>query len=106
MEKLAVNISDAFGSPFSSGGKTIGNLLGIILNGSFVLAGIAVLFLLIFAGLSIIIGAGNNNPESTEKGKKAATAAVIGLLIIFSAYWIIKIIELIVGNNFITNPTI
>jgi len=106
MEKLAiVNIGGTFGSPFSvNGGKTIGDLLGVILNVSFVLAGIAILFLLIFAGLSIIIGAGSNNPENTEKGKKAATAAVVGLVIIFSAYWIIRIIELITGNSFITQP--
>jgi len=108
MEKLAIiNIGDPLNSPFStSGGKTIGDRMGVILNASFVLAGIVFLFLLIFAGLSIIIGAGNNNPENTEKGKKVATTAVIGLLIVFSAYWIIRIIELIVGSSFITNPNI
>lgn len=104
MEKLAVDIGREFKSPFSSGGKTIGDLMGVILNTSFVLAGMAILFLLIFSGLSIIMGAGNNNPESVEKGKKVATAAVIGLVIVFGAYWIIRIIEIITGNNFITSP--
>ena len=43
------------------------------------------------------MSAGNSNPEGAEKGKKVITAAVIGFVIVFSAYWIIKITEKLTG---------
>ena len=100
---LAVNITESFKSPFGQT-KTVGDLITIFLRGSFVVAGIFILVLFLIAGFSIIQGAGNDNPEAAQKGKNAATAAVIGFVVIFGAYWIVRIIEVISGNNFITNP--
>ena len=96
MEKIAVDIGESFGSPF---GQTYGlaDLVSVILSNAIVVAGIILLFLLIFGGVSMIIGAGQDNPEAAGKGKQAATAAVIGFIIIFAAYWIIQIIETITG---------
>jgi hypothetical protein len=105
--KLAFDIGNAYNSPFGkSGGKTIGDLISLILTASLSIAGVLILVLIIFAGISLISSAGSNNPEQAEKGKKAATAAIIGFIIILSAYWIIRIIEIISGTNFITNPGI
>jgi hypothetical protein len=50
------------------------------------------------------MGAGKNDPEQAAKGKKAATTALIGFIIVFAAYWIVRIIELIFGVPFITQP--
>lgn len=98
-----VDIGNVFNSPFSvSGGKTIGDLVSLIINISFVLGGILVLFFIIFAGFNIIAGAGQNNPEAAKRGQQAATAAVIGFAIIFVAYWIVRIIEIITGYSFLT----
>lgn len=80
----------------------IGALVSLFLKASFALAGLLILFFIIFAGFQIIVGAGQNNPEAAKKGKEAATAAVIGFVIIFVAYWIIRIIEIITGQPFIT----
>lgn len=98
-----VDITERFNSPF---GKTssLGDLISIFLKVSFVIAGVFVLVLFLVAGFSIIASAGTNNPEAAEKGKNAATAAVIGFFVIFAAYWIVRIIEVVSGNNFITNP--
>jgi len=101
MNQLAFNIADKFQTPFTKV-EDIGGLISLVLQASFVLAGIIILFLLIFAGFSIIAGAGNDDPQTAAKGKQAATAAVIGFVIIFSAYWIIRIIETITGISFIT----
>ena len=49
------------------------------------------------------MGAGEDNPEKAKKGKQAITAALIGFMIIFCSYWIIKIIEIITGVS-ILNP--
>ncbi|OGM10796.1 hypothetical protein A2Z22_02830 [Candidatus Woesebacteria bacterium RBG_16_34_12] len=98
MDKIAVvNIADIFQSPFGHPGFGLGVLVSIIVSNAMIIASLILLFLLIFGGISIIIGAGAGNPESTAKGKKAATSALIGFLIIFAAYWIIQIIEKITG---------
>jgi hypothetical protein len=67
------------------------------LSNAIVIAGIILLFLLLFGGLSVIMGAGQSNPQKTAQGKSALTSAVIGFIIIFFAYWIIRAIEIITG---------
>jgi hypothetical protein len=103
MNKLAaVDIEQVFDSSFDTGGNTIGDLVALLVQASFVIAGVLILFLFIFGGFGIIMGAGNDNPEQAAKGKKALTSALIGFFIIFTAYWVIRIIEIIVGVNFVT----
>lgn len=65
-------------------------------------AGIIFLFLLVFGGIGIIASAGSNNPEGVEKGKKAVTSAFIGFIVVFAAYWIVRLIELITGLTLIS----
>ena len=50
-----------------------------------------------FGGFSIIMGAGQGDAKKTGQGKKAATSAVVGFLVIFASYWIIQIIQIITG---------
>ena len=101
-----VKIDESFGSPFGRGGKEISDLVSIILNGGMAIAGILILFLLLFGGFSVIAGAGSANTEQSERGKKAITSAVVGFILVFGAYWVIRLIEVIVGVNFITQPSI
>lgn len=98
-----VDISKEFNSPFGRT-KTIGDLVSLFLNGALVIAGIFVLVLFLIGGFSIITGAGGDNPETAQKGRNAITAAVIGFVVIFGAYWVIRIIEAITGTPFITQP--
>ena len=99
MNKVAIDI----GSTFFGGGHPlqqisgVGQLVSIIVSNALVVAGIIMLFLLVFGGFSIIAGAGRDNPEQASRGKQAATTAVIGFIIIFAAYWIIQLIQLITG---------
>lgn len=104
MEKLAlVDIGKSFGSPFGQT-KGLADLVSVILSNALVIAGIIFLFLLIFGGISMIAGAGRDNPEQAAKGKQAATAAVTGFIIIFAAYWIILIIEAATGLAILNPP--
>lgn len=105
MNKLAVNIGANFSSPFGQT-KTLGDLITLATNTALIIAGLVVLFLMVFGGLSMIIGAGNNDPQSAARGKQAATYAVIGFVVIFVAYWVIQFIEAITGLNFITAPVL
>jgi len=97
MEKLAqINIGETFNSPWGRP-QGFGDLVSIILSNALILAGLILLFLLIGGGLMMIIGAGQSDPQSSAKGKQAATAAFVGFIIIFAAYWIIRFVESITG---------
>lgn len=72
-----------------------------IITGAISIAGIILVFLLIGGGIAMISGAGKSDPKTVEQGKKAATSALIGFIVVFSAFWIVKLIELITGLNLI-----
>ena len=98
MNKIAlVDIGSIFNSPWGKPGGGIKDFVSVILSNAVALAGIILLFLFVFGGISIIIGAGQGNPETAARGRKAITSAVIGFLLIFTAYWIVQIIQTITG---------
>lgn len=103
MNKLAEEIGPYF--PGARGNLTepqnISNIVTAIITGSLSIAGVILLFLLIGGGIAMIAGAGKSDPQSVEKGKKAATSALIGFIVVFSAFWIVKLIETITGLNLI-----
>ena len=66
-----------------------------LVTGAISVSGILLLFLLIGGGIGMIAGAGKSDPKTVEAGKHAATAALIGFLVVFSAYWIVRLVEVI-----------
>ena len=102
-----VNIRNKFGSIWygaEDGGKGFADLVSVILSNALVVSGLIILFMFIFAGISIILGAGSGDTQAAARGKQTATAAVIGFLIIFGAYWIIQIVEKITGLKILNPP--
>jgi len=102
MKQLAqIDIGEKFFGPDSAtklkklGG--IGSLVSIVIQIAFALAGIVFILLLIAGGIAMIAGAGTDNPEQAAKGKRAATSALIGFIIVFVAYWIVQLIEVLTG---------
>ncbi|PWU23752.1 hypothetical protein C5B42_01855 [Candidatus Cerribacteria bacterium 'Amazon FNV 2010 28 9'] len=71
------------------------DFLQLILPNAFVLAGFILLLYLVFGGVMIISSAGN--PKATEKGTQAITGAILGFVVIFVAYWLVRLVELITG---------
>jgi hypothetical protein len=69
-------------------------LVGALINLVLVLAGLVAFFYLLLGGLQWILAGGDK--EGTEKARKRITAALIGLVIVFSAYAII-----ILASNFL-----
>lgn len=100
MGKLAVDIGSSFfgsGGHFLSDLPGIGKLVSIIVSNAIIVAGIIMLFLMVFAGISMISGGASGNPQKVAQGKQTATIAIIGFIIVFISYWIVQIIEQITG---------
>lgn len=83
------NIADPLGGKFSSIGDIINTLVPYI----FALAGLALLFILIIGGFELMTSAGD--PKKMESAKGKLTNGVIGFVIIFVAYWLVQIMEVI-----------
>lgn len=80
---------------------TTGQLITLWLPNALVLAGIIVFFLIIGAGWQVIMGAGSEaSAQDKAKAQAALTYAIIGFLLIVSAYFILQIVGVITGINF------
>lgn len=98
MKKLALTlpgyptpIVDPTGGRFSTIGDVINQLIPYI----FALAGIILLFVLIWGGFELLTSGGD--PKKVESGKGKITHAIVGFVIIFVAYWLVQILETIFG---------
>lgn len=76
---------------------SLGAFISAVLPTVFVVSGIILLVLIVFGGLTMILNAGSGDAKKVEQGQKALTSALIGMVLIFTAWWIIKIIEYITG---------
>ena len=74
-------------------------LISIILRNSLTIAGIILLGLLIFGGIGFIMNAGSGDSKKADQAKQTITSALIGFAVIFGAYLIIQVVELITGLN-------
>ena len=90
---LSFSINTYIRTPFASPKfLTIGDVVSTILNGAVGVAGIIMLFLLLGAGWTIISSHGNN-PEGMKKATKTATTAIVGMLVVVFAYFIVQLVE-------------
>jgi len=103
--QLAVNIGDQFfgkggsktgGSPLSSL-TDVGRMVSFFLKTSFVITGIILIFYFLLGGIGLMSSAGQSDPQKAEQAKKTITSAIIGFIVVFAAYWIVKLIGKIFG---------
>lgn len=99
---LAVNIDPTIFSP-AGNFPTIGSFINTLIPNIFVISGVIFFIIFIYAGFAMI-AAGQAEPEKWKKIQAVMSSALVGLIIIFVAYWIIKIIEIVTGLN-IFNPS-
>lgn len=101
--KLAqIKIEDNFGSKVGKTGGDLGQVITNFLDLGMVIASVTLLFLIIFAGIGIIGGAGKDDPKAAAQGRASLTYAIIGFSVIIGSYWIVRIIELTLRVNFLT----
>lgn len=83
--------------------RTVGSLVNVLVPNIFTISGLILLVLLIFGGFQYIVAAGSGDAKAMEKGSKALTAAVIGLILIVCSFWIVQIVETITGLTLLPN---
>ncbi|MBI4059100.1 hypothetical protein HY404_02545 [Candidatus Microgenomates bacterium] len=77
--------------------NSVGSITSELLKYLFVFAGLTVLLFLIFGGFQMMTSGGD--PAGLKEGKDKVTHALIGFVIIFTAYWLVQAIGLIFGVN-------
>jgi hypothetical protein len=75
----------------------VGGIVTIFLNAAFALSGLILLFFFIMGGIGMIGSAGQSDPQKAEQAKKTITSAIIGFVIVFTSYWIVKLIGSLLG---------
>ena len=83
-----------------AGNDTLGGIVGNILPYLLTIAGLILFGMLVAGGFTMLAGAADK--ESQEKGKQQITSALIGFIIIFLAYWIAQILQVIFKINILS----
>jgi len=82
------------------GNSDVGGILSSLLPTTLTLAGLILFGMLVAGGFTMLVGAADK--ESQEKGKKQVTSALTGFVIIFLAYWIAQILQVIFKINIVS----
>ena len=77
----------------SSANDSIGGIINNALPTVLSIAGLILFGMLVSGGFTMLAGAADK--ESQEKGKKQITSALIGFFIVFLAFWIAQILQVI-----------
>jgi hypothetical protein len=84
-----------FDDPVAAKFQTPGDILTEIFKYLFPLAGIILFFFLIAGGFLYLISAGNE--EQTKKASTMLTNAIVGFVILFVSFWLMKLLQFVFG---------
>jgi hypothetical protein len=90
-----VKIPGYQGTDFEFIDKNVADIIGSLFNYLLPLAGILMFAMIVYGGLTLMLSGGN--PEGVKEGTNKILFGVVGFIVVFTAYWIIKIIEIIFG---------
>ena len=103
MRLAQVDISKVWqlsGENGNGGFSSLSDIVSHLLPNILLLGGIISFVIIIVAGIGMISGAGGGDSHGAESKKQALTYAIIGLVTMFGAYWILQII------NFVTHGSL
>lgn len=72
-----------------------GTVVNLIVSNLFVVTGLVIFALVIMAGFHYL----QDSSKGVEEAKKLISGAIVGLLVMLSAYWIVQIIKAITGAD-------
>ena len=94
-----IDLGDALklkdGTPIRSVFDSPAAIIQVLLPNLFLFSGLIVLGILVFGGFTMVASGGDS--KGLEKGRQAIQSALIGFLLIFGAYWIVQIIQIVTG---------
>ena len=96
-------LNEGFPLEDSISGKNItnlGDLISVLIPYIFGITGFILLIMIVFSGFQMLTSAGN--PKAMESGQKRLINAIIGFVIIFLAYWLVKFAGQMLGIESIT----
>lgn len=71
--------------------STPGGIISRVLEYAFPLAGIILFVMIVIGGFQMVLGAGEQ--KAMEGGRQRVTMAIVGFILLFSAYWVAQILE-------------
>ena len=80
--------------------QTFGDVFTIVIKNAHIAAGLLMFFYLIFGGFKYLTAAGDE--KAVMAAKTTLTNAIIGMVIVFCSYWIIWIIQVVLGVEIIS----
>ncbi len=83
------------GTTVSSAYKTPADLINLLTANIFIFGGIILFGMIIYSGFLFI----TQGEKGMEQAKTTLTTAVLGFIIMFAAYWILRIIKIATGAN-------
>ena len=98
---LPGNVSIQGPTGFSANFTDIGHILTDIIPLIFIIAGVGLLLMIISAGFTMLTSAGD--AKKMEKAQQQLTYAIVGFIIIFAAFWLVKIFGTIFGVSTINS---
>jgi uncharacterized membrane protein len=82
-------------APVSSVYDTPSSLINLLATNIFVFAGIVIFFTFAYAGFKMI----QDEAKGKDEARDMFTKAVLGLVVMFVAYWVVQIIAVVTGAN-------
>ena len=105
---LAVDIKNTFfGTDHVNANKLTqspGTLVNNLIPNAIIAVGLIFLFMILFSGFKIVVGAGaNQSAQDAAKAKAALTWSVVGFLLVVFSYFILTMIGAFLGFNTFTD---
>lgn len=77
--------------------SSLGDIITIALQYLFPIAGLIMFLFIVYGGFQWLTASGD--PKKVEAARNRITYAVVGFVLLVAAYWITKIVELILSPN-------
>lgn len=77
--------------------RTVADLVSLFLAAVITISGVIVLIYFLMGGFALISSAGKGDAKAVEQAKATVTSALIGFVIVFASYWIVKLLSQILG---------
>lgn len=73
------------------------DLLNILVRNLFVIAGLILFVMILYAGFKFV----EMGEKGKEEAKNVAETVLKGFIVMFAAYWIVRIVEIVIGQEII-----